>query len=387
MQVIISVGGRFWAFSLAQQLLKRDSLKFIITSYPKFITKKWNLPDNKVKSVFIKEILERGYYKLPEFLKNLYNPQFFIIETFDKLASRKLEKADIFVGWSSFSLHTLRKAKNMGMKIVLEHGSSHPFYANKILKEEYEKFGLKTKSFQLAHSKIIEKEIKEFKESDYICIPSSFVKKTFLENGVSENKLIQIPYGVDLSNFKQIPKDDNVFRIVFAGTVCIRKGVQYLLQAFKELNLKNSELVLIGNVADDIKNVLSKYNDLNVKIKYIPHFELYKEYSQGSVFVLSSIEEGLARVIPEAMACGLPVIATTNTGGEDVVRDGIDGFIIPIRDVEKLKEKISYLYENPEICQKMGQNAKQRVKSGFSWEDYGNKIYENYQKILEKNGN
>jgi len=69
------------------------------------------------------------------------------------------------------------------------------------------------------------------------------------------------------------------------------------------------------------------------------------------------------------------------------VRDSIDGFIIPIRDVEKLKEKILYLYENPEICKQMGQNAKERVKSGFSWEDYGKKIYENYQKILEKNGN
>jgi len=385
MQVIISVGGRFHAFNLAQELLKRDSLKFIITSYPKFITKKWDLPNDKVKPVFIKEILERAYYKLPEFLKNLYNPQFFITEIFDKLAAKKLEKADIFVGWSSFSLHTLRKAKNMGMKIVLEHGSSYPFYANKILKEEYEKFGLKTKPFQLAHPKIIEKEIKEFEESDYIFIPSSFVKKTFLEYSISENKLIQIPYGVDLSNFRQIPKNDNIFRIIFAGTVCIRKGIQYLLQAFKDLNLKNSELVLIGNVSDDIKNVLLKYNDLNIKIKYIPHFELYKEYSQGSVFVLPSIEEGLARVIPEAMACGLPVICTTNTGGKDVVRDGIDGFIIPIRDVEKLKEKILYLYENPEICKQMGQNAKERVKLGFSWEDYGNKIYEAYQKILKEN--
>ena len=385
MQVIISVGGRFHAFNLAHQLLKRDALKFIITSYPKFITKKWNLPNEKVKSVFIKEILERGYYKLPEFLKNLYNPQFFITEVFDKLASRKLEKADIFVGWSSFSLHTLRKAKSMGMKIVLEHGSSHPFYADKILKEEYEKFGLKRKPFQLSHPEIIEKEIKEFEESDYICIPSFFVKKTFLEYGVSENKLIQIPYGVDLSNFRQIPKNDNIFRIIFTGTICIRKGVQYLLQAFKELNLKNSELVLIGNISDDIKNVLSKYNDLNVKIKYTPHFELYKEYSQGSIFVLPSIEEGLARVILEAMACGLPVVVTTNTGGEDVVRENIDGFIIPIRDVEKLKEKILYLYENPEICKQMGQNAKERVKSAFTWEDYGNKIYETYQKILKEN--
>ena len=83
------------------------------------------------------------------------------------------------------------------------------------------------------------------------------------------------------------------------------------------------------------------------------------------------------------MACGLPVICTTNTGGEDIVRDGIDGFIIPIRDVEALKEKLIYLYENPDICKAMGQSAKERVSKGFSWDDYRERMVKEYERILE----
>jgi len=385
MKVIISVGGRWHAFNLAQQLLKRDYLKFIITSYPRFITRKWGLPDNKVKSVFIKEILERGWRKLPQFIQIIYNPQFFLCDLFDKLASQKLEECDIFTVWAGFGLNSFKKAKSFGAKIVLECGSSHINYSQKILKEEYEIFGIKPGFDVLAHPKIIEKILKEYEETDYIAIPSSFVKRTFLENNISESKLLTIPYGVDLANFRQIPKDDNVFRIIFAGTICLRKGVQYLLKAFKELNLPNSELLLLGNISPEFIPILEKYKNVqNIKIKKASHFELYKEYSQGNVFVLPSIEEGFARVILEAMACGLPVICTTNTGGEDIVRDGVDGFIIPIRDVEKLKEKIVYLYENQDICKKMGESAKERVSQGFTWDDYGNKMIEAYNKIIKK---
>lgn len=393
MEIIISVGGRFHAFNLAQQLLKRELLKKLITSYPKFEVKKWGIPEQKVGSVLLKEILERSWRKLPFFLRNVYNPQYFIHEVFDRLASRKIDRADLFVGWSSFSLHSLRKAKKMGMTTVIDRGSSHIVYQNEILKEEYERFGIKP---ELPHPKIIEKELKEYEETDYISIPSMFVKRTFLEKGIPEGKLIHVPYGVDLSQFRQIPKIDDVFRVIFAGGMSLRKGVHYLLQAFSELNLPNSELMLIGALNDEIKPFFKKYkiryeirNNTNIRknesvINYIgkvPQAELYKHYSRGSVFAMMSVEEGLAMVIPQAMACGLPVIYTVNTGGEDIVRDGKDGFIIPIRDTEKLKEKLLYLYENPDICRQMGQSAKERVQSGFTWDDYGEKIIAAYARI------
>jgi len=84
----------------------------------------------------------------------------------------------------------------------------------------------------------------------------------------------------------------------------------------------------------------------------------------------------------QAMACGLPVICTTNTGGEDIIRNGKEGFIVPIRDVEALKEKILYLYSNPEKCKKMGYNAKKRVKENFTWDHYGDRIIKKYKEIL-----
>ena len=116
----------------------------------------------------------------------------------------------------------------------------------------------------------------------------------------------------------------------------------------------------------------------------MPQRELYKHYSQGSVFAILSIEEGLALVQPQAMACGLPIICTTNTGGEDIIREGVDGFIIPIRDTEAMKEKISYFYEYPEECVKMGQSAKEYVTGKFTWDNYGKAMFEAYENILAK---
>ena len=140
--------------------------------------------------------------------------------------------------------------------------------------------------------------------------------------------------------------------------------------------------MLIGAINEEMEPFFKKYEGKFKYLGHIPQKELYKYYSQGSVFVIMSIEEGLALVQPQAMACGLPVIATTNTGGEDIIRDGKDGFIIPIRDVEKLKEKLLYLYKNPGICKQMGQSAKERVSSGFTWDDYGEKMVMEYKRIL-----
>lgn len=379
MKIVVSVGGRFHAFNLAQQLLKSGYLERLITSYPKFLVKKWGIPAEKTKSIFIKEILQRSANRFPPFLLQIYNPQFFIDNLYDRLAARRISDADIFVGFFSCALHSIRRAKKSGMKTVLDHGSSHLVYQRDVLKEEYERFG---QSGYLPHPKTIKNALFAYEEADYIGVPSLFVKRTFLEKGIPESKLIHVPYGVDLRQFKQVPKEDKIFRVVFAGGMTLRKGVHYLLRAFSELNLPNSELMLIGAMANEMKPFFKNYEGQFNYVGRKNQSELYQYYSQGSVFVLMSIEEGLAIVQPQAMACGLPVICSANTGGEDIVRDGKDGFVIPIRDVNKLKEKLLDLYNNQEICREMGQSAKARVSSGFTWDDYGIKTIAAYQRIL-----
>jgi glycosyltransferase involved in cell wall biosynthesis len=253
-------------------------------------------------------------------------------------------------------------------------------YQREILTEEYARLGLKT---EVVHPQVVERELTEYREADFIAIPSQFVKGTFLDQGIAADKLIHVPFGVDLTHFYPVPKEDNLFRIIHCGTLSIRKGVHYLLQAFGELNLPGAELWLIGSMTDEIKPFLRQWASPAIKHQGpFPETALHKYYSQASVFCLASIEEGLAMVQVQAMACGLPVICTTNTGGADLVRDGRDGFILPIRDVGAIKEKIRYFYENPEACKAMGESARLRVQAGFSWSDYGKKMIAAYREIL-----
>jgi len=311
MQVTISVPGRFHAFYLAQQLLKYGYMERLITSYPRFEVVKYGIPKNKIKSIVIKEVLERGWDEFP-FVKKIYNPQYVISEIYDTWASNLCTKTNIHVGFSGYSLNTLKKAKKMGSITVLERGSSHILYQTQILLEEYDKLGLMPR---VAHPKIIEKELKEYLEADYISVPSLFAKQSFLEYGIPETKLIHIPYGVHLNEFRQIPKEDNIFRVVYAGAMSIQKGIHYLLQAFSELKIPNSELLLVGGISDEIRPFFNRYKNNLKWVNHVPQKELYKYYSQGSIFVILSIQEGLAMVQAQAMACGLPVICTTNTGG------------------------------------------------------------------------
>lgn len=379
-KITISVFGRFHAFYLANELQKHGYLCRLITSYPKFVTAKYGISRDKIISLLPMELANRLWHKMPYGLKRYYNAQYLLAETYDRLAAKYIPPdTDLFIGWSSMSLHSIRRAKALGIKTVVERGSSHMLYQKQILKEEYEEYGL---AIQTTDPEIVEKELQEYEEADYISIPSHFVKRTFLEQGIPEEKLIHVPYGVDLTDFRPVPKEDKIFRIIHCGGIALRKGVHYLLQAFYEMNLTDADLWLIGGMSYEIKPFLKKYNNCRVFHKGpYPQNELYKHYSQGSVFCIASIEEGLAMVQPQAMACGLPLICTTNSGGEDLIEDGKEGFVIPIRDVETLKEKIIYLYENQDICSTMGQAAKKKVASGFSWEDYGRKMVQEYKKI------
>lgn len=382
MQVTLSLMGRFWAFYLAHELQRHGCLERLITSYPAFETVKYGIDRERICSLVIHEIFNRGWRKAPSRVKAHYNAQYLIHELFDYHAALHLpRRPELVAAWSSYALHTLRRAKALGAKTVLEHGSSHIVYQDEILREEYDRVGMKC--YDLAHPKIIDKELREYEEADFIDIPSQFVKETFLSQGVPEAKLLHVPYGVNLTNFYPVPKTDQTFRVIHCGNLSLRKGVHYLLQAFWELKLPGAELWLIGGLTDEIRPSLERFAAPAIKLLgTFPEIELHKYFSQGSVFCLASIEEGLAMVQPMAMACGLPMLITTNTGGSDIVRDGREGFIVPIRDVEALQEKLVYFYEHPEAARRMGEAARERVRTGLTWADHGEKMMAHFRRIL-----
>ena len=225
--------------------------------------------------------------------------------------------------------------------------------------------------------------MQEYAEADRITVPSLFARQTFLARGVPARKLIHLPYGVALEEFFPVPRADGVFRVIHCGLLSLRKGLPYLLRAFRELNLPGTELWLVGRVEPEMKPFLAAHRDGSVVLKGAhPQWSLRWFYSQCSVFCLASVEEGFGLTIPQAMACGLPVIHTTNTGGADIIEDGVQGFEVPIRDVEALKEKILYLYENPEAREEMGRRARVRAVEALSWDRYGQRALAAYRDLL-----
>ncbi|CAO6124602.1 RfaG Glycosyltransferase [Candidatus Pelagibacterales bacterium] len=384
MKICISSGGRFHSFYLAHQINKHGHLSQIITTYPKFFLNKYINDISLINSFYFKEIYQRFFFRLPTFIKNIYNPQFFLSEIFDKFAEKRLKECDIFIGWSSFSERTLLKAKNFGAKTVIERGSTHILFQNNILKLEYEKNNIK--NGVLPHPRIIEKELREYDSADFIMVPSTFAKRTFIDQKIEQNKILNIPYGVDLHEFYPQKKIDSKFRIIFCGSVSIRKGSHYLIRAFQELNLKNAELWFVGDIQSCIKSILNVIL-FNPDIKFfkpVPQKKLRWFYNQSNVFVLPSLEEGMPTVLLQAMACSLPIICSKNSGGGDLISSREGGFVLDSISIEEIKKKILYMYENIENAKIMGKNNLRKVQKNYTWDSYGSNIISTYKKIISE---
>ena len=273
--------------------------------------------------------------------------------------------------------------KKKGAKVILECGSTHIKEQSRILKEEYANFGL---DYSPVDKRIKEKVLQEYQKSDYIFIPSEFVKRTFIKNGIDRNKLIKVSYGVELDRFFITDrKRPEKFKVIFVGMVGIRKGLYYLFKAWEKLNLpiNKTELLIVGKIQPEFKYVLRKVK-LFKNVKFVDpssRDELARLYHSSSVFVLPSLEEGLSMVQAEAMASGLPLVCTTNTGGEDLIENGKHGFVLPIKNIDALVEKILWCYQNQDDCFEMGKLAQEKIK-GQGWQNYANSVFENYKKIL-----
>jgi glycosyltransferase involved in cell wall biosynthesis len=158
------------------------------------------------------------------------------------------------------------------------------------------------------------------------------------------------------------------FHAVFAGQLTQRKGLSYLLRGYRRFRRPDTTLTLVGGIVGDAAPLQPFAEDF----EHVPHQTrpaLAERYRRADVFVFPTLVEGMPLVVLEAMACGLPVIVTAN-GPAGIVRDGVDGFIIPERSDEAVSEKLEVLYRDRERCAAMGRAAAQRARE-FTWAAYG----------------
>jgi len=214
----------------------------------------------------------------------------------------------------------------------------------------------------------LQRKDSELSLADRIIVPSTNVKRS-LEGVVSDlSRVHVVPFGSPTEYFHPMPRSNASFTVLFVGQISPRKGVHYLLEAWNSLKLPKARLLLFGSNGFP-KGWLEKNLGSADYQNSIPHSELGNIYQQADVFAFPSLVEGLALVQLEAMACGLPIITTINAGGDDLITDGEEGFIIPIRDVEALKEKILWSFEHKDALREMGGAARRKAES-FSWQRY-----------------
>lgn len=381
MKVTISVPGRFHAFYLARELQRRQHLQALITTYPKFEVAKYDIDPRQVRPKLAIEFARRIWPRLPGSFGPI--PDYRLLDFYDWQVSHSIPRGtDLFVGWSGASLRAIRKAKAAGIPTLLVRGSTHALHQRDILLEEAEIWGTPAPDFD---DRLMEKQLVEYDAADFIYNQTEYVKRTFTDRGVDGDRIVVVPTGVNTDWFHPVEKEDDVFRVIFCGGLSVRKGLPYLLDAFTRLDLPNSELWLIGPRTGDTDTILARYDSPRIQVKGVyREWDLHKAYSQGSMFCLPSIEEGLAMVQAQAMACGLPLVCTEAAGGQAFVRDGEDGFVIPMRSADAIAEKISLFHADQDRARAMGESARKRISENFTWHHYGDRIEAAYQGLIER---
>jgi len=368
MKVIYSYGSKFGVSGLAttvyhevralQQhaLLQRLLCGFCgDTDFPRERIRALGLPDRVLRKL--------AAYDRSERLLHVQNV------VYDAWASRQIEPADLFIAWSTWGLHSLRQAARLGMRTAIVRGSTDPRHYAAVLAEEYARWG------QHFHTPPVRmrRKVAELDAADYVFTISAAARSTYARYGVPDSKLVTLP-GRGADTRVLCPADrrrSGTFRALYVGVVSFGKGIAYLLEAWRQLRWPDAELHLVGGIDRDFRPLLARYQGL-AGLHLSGHLpDPLSSYQHADIFVFPSLDEGAAKVTYEAMACGLPVITTAAAISE--VRDGVEGFVVPVRDADALAQRLDQLRADDRLRRAMGQAARARAEA-FTWEAYGRRF-------------
>jgi len=271
-----------------------------------------------------------------------------LLPEFDRWVCRQLTPGDHIISSYGYANESFRFVRAHGGKTFLEAGNSHIENFWETISEEHRRWNCPYPPFA---EHWYERARAMLDETDYVLSPSSYVTSSFLARGFQPNQILKNVYPVDLSSFQpsaQARPKERPLTIINTASLSLRKGTPYLLEAFRLIRQKHpsARLLLTRIIQDDVKPVLQKYSDLPIEWSpSLPRAQLAKRLQGADVFVLPSLEEGLARTACEAIACGLQVVLTPNTGANDFVQVGVNAEIVPIRDPAAMAEAILECFE------------------------------------------
>lgn len=276
------------------------------------------------------------------------------------------------------ALQTFQQAKALGLTCIYDLPIAYWETGRRLMQEEAERLpewahtlggGINDSEAKL------ERKTKELELADIVVGPGSFVMNS-LPEWAKQKRLILAPFGspgsMPIHELNQPAQRGRKLRVLFAGSMTQRKGLGDLFAAMKLLNTSQIELIVMGSAVASLpfyKSQLPSFTYLQNR----PHAQVLELMRSCDLFCLPSIVEGRALVMQEAMSQGLPLIITANTGGEDLIKEGSTGFMVPIRSAEAIACKLQWFLDNRNHIRDMGQMAQEHA-ARYTWDAYGTAI-------------
>jgi glycosyltransferase involved in cell wall biosynthesis len=311
----------------------------------------------------------------------LYRSACAVDDTAARWIARHPGRIDLYTAFSNVGVRSGAVARDMGIRVVCHRGSTHIEAQQALLAEEFQAFDVPFKPFD---PRIVERELRQYETADLITVPSSFARDSFIARGVKPSKVKVVPYGVNLKNFSPVSTPDpDTFHVIFVGQMSLRKGLPHLLRAFNGVKRPDKRLTLIGPRVAETEAFEHLIDPETTRyVGTVPHLELKTYMSRSHVLVLPSVEEGFGNVLPEAMACGAPVISTMSTGACDLFTDGHEGFIVPSRDAEAIRMRLQQMADDEPSRAIMGEAARKRIATLGGTADFMNAMQRIYETLV-----
>lgn len=411
MKVVIIHPSKQHSFQTAKAIKKAGwNLKYITTVYNKdssFTSKITKLlsGNNKKKSLsrksdFIddKDVIQ--FYEKLALIRLLFSKipflskidiRSFLFKRFFKKAAKYVinNDVDIVIVYDALSKQYLDliKKKAPKVKIIMEVTiSTHAFQREQFINDmsKYHHSGFYKEEPVIWKDSVLEQQQKEFQAVDYFFAPSEVVIKSLEFCKISKDKIVKIPYGVNVQQFNYVQKVASAtpVRLLFVGGLLYRKGLHHLLKVISSYSSKEVILNIAGAISMDnpLYQQYKKHENINF-LGFVTRDIITKEFQDSSYFILPSLGEGFGLVTLEALATGTPVICSDFTGGNDAITDNTNGLVIKAGDEDAIRKSVEWAIQNKQNLPFLSENAR-KSSLGYTWEIYEKNIENELTKII-----
>lgn len=380
MRIAVVVPGRFHAFYYASALLRRGHEVTVFTNYPAMVAGRWGLPPRHVRGFPVHGAAVRlagharrhvsfgaaGHWALP---------------VFTRWAARHVarEEWDVVHSYSGASLELLRSGAGGRALTLLRRSSAHIAHQKAILDAEVARTGL---AIERPDDWIVTREMQEYELADHVVVPSTFARQSFVSHGYPEQKLVLLPMAPDSPLSRSTPDTVGArrqrilrgepLRVLYVGSLSPRKGIWDLSDVVRNIETNRFSFTFVGDEPPGVRPLIA---DLKGRtdcrfVGHRPSAELPRWYAEADLFVFPTLEDGFAVTLAQATAAGLPVVASTNCSGPDLITEGDTGWLVPPRDPKQILDALDWAdghrVELADMCERVAASSMETR----TWDDF-----------------